>query len=1264
MVLIISMMTILRVEGFSNDASVSQLQARQNALVGMKLAIGELQESMGPDQRVSATAEILTAGHDSKVNTVGVWASADVSSTNLSQSRGDLINWLSSDAKDEDGALINGYHENASPSLDDDNTAVLLGPGTLENTSSSNPQEPVILSLAETEIERDGATVGRYAWWIGDEGVKARINLEFDTEDFSGNDLKLAEVQAISAFPINQVSMFAGLSAIDSNIETSRINTLTDIKLLTGNSQDVDKFYFSDLTTVASGVIADVKNGGLKKDLSLAFEMDDSDFNLSEFAGNGPDAYRPWDTAPFDVQPVFMLENSTGTDAHGPAWHVLRDYYTIYHRMEKPMSNPNFQAQFLGPNLNHSELTYHQPSAAGDEGNRQPALLLAGGLGNLPGSPAYTQGLEETYSGDDVIANHIGYSFGNLFFDGAQYDPLRSRQSSALVPIPTLVKSNYTPFMSRSVAEQGVWFRQENFTNRAGVEVSGRQAYSSLRVTNVFHNPYNVTINHDEMSFQTRGLGVMINAYEGPEPSTTIIEGIPEPDDVDNNGNPVDPFMEDVGTGTLSRSAFAAGSIAPGSFKSYNVRHLRRLWTAGEIVDGEYPNWAGSQKANAAQEGNRIGPRFDTGINSLTITVRPTTSQRSNMNEELMSNGTPASKVKRYSRMTPTFVLMTRGNGSGLSNDSDLGQIDDWPIAYSVSSVVLGPGPSYGETPGGETITDIYRYPVNDLNFYNPSDDPTEYHYSFGYDGINPEDFDDIDKSLALMRYDFQLRPSQFVTQNGEEIRYPVYTMTNPLAPVKDNRALFPSGQLAQNGPVGLQTYAPSWELEVKEPTLIAGDYANWGPSDGSPGAGLNSVVSLELPTAPILSLGKLQFANITIYDHMPALAISNSFASPYIALEQTYALFNNQLGHERIYYDISYLMNEALWDSYFFSSYSIPYDAGSDDFDENNSSVLETFQNAFDSNDPIPLPNQRLKLELGENETIETVQAKLFSGDDPRFESSTPGSTGNHGYRRAAENLLMEGAFNINSMSKEAWIAVLSGARDKQVYLSASSSAESLDSDSTPFLSIAQPTKPQLSSGNISDDNAWGGFRALSDSEIDKLAESIVAEIRARVNDLATPTPFLTLSEFLNRRLDSGDYGLAGVLQAAIDATPELNRNLFDSVGTNNVPQGSVSTFPHPVNLQRADSSTMSAANAASTYLLQADILQSIGSFITTRSDTFRIRSYGEHLNPEDGEVQSQAWCEAIVQRIPEPVNPRLGTTSDSANYWSGTELNGDPTP
>ena len=40
--------------------------------------------------------------------------------------------------------------------------------------------------------------------------------------------------------------------------------------------------------------------------------------------------------------------------------------------------------------------------------------------------------------------------------------------------------------------------------------------------------------------------------------------------------------------------------------------------------------------------------------------------------------------------------------------------------------------------------------------------------------------------------------------------------------------------------------------------------------------------------------------------------------------------------------------------------------------------------------------------------------------------------------------------------------------------------------------------------------------------------------------------------------------------------------------------------------------------------------------SKLSARSDTFRIRAYGEALNAE-GEVMSVAWCEAWVQRFPE---------------------------
>ena len=56
--------------------------------------------------------------------------------------------------------------------------------------------------------------------------------------------------------------------------------------------------------------------------------------------------------------------------------------------------------------------------------------------------------------------------------------------------------------------------------------------------------------------------------------------------------------------------------------------------------------------------------------------------------------------------------------------------------------------------------------------------------------------------------------------------------------------------------------------------------------------------------------------------------------------------------------------------------------------------------------------------------------------------------------------------------------------------------------------------------------------------------------------------------------------------------------------------------------------------------HLTQADVLSTIGPAISARSDTFVIRSYGESLD-ESGKTGARAWCEAVVQRLPEYVDP-----------------------
>ena len=78
--------------------------------------------------------------------------------------------------------------------------------------------------------------------------------------------------------------------------------------------------------------------------------------------------------------------------------------------------------------------------------------------------------------------------------------------------------------------------------------------------------------------------------------------------------------------------------------------------------------------------------------------------------------------------------------------------------------------------------------------------------------------------------------------------------------------------------------------------------------------------------------------------------------------------------------------------------------------------------------------------------------------------------------------------------------------------------------------------------------------------------------------------------------------------------------------------------------------------ATGAPSYLMQQDILARLGSFLTARSDTFRIRAYGEVRNPVSNTIEGKAWCEMVVQRLPEYID----TTTANQEAWriSGREV------
>jgi hypothetical protein len=239
----------------------------------------------------------------------------------------------------------------------------------------------------------------------------------------------------------------------------------------------------------------------------------------------------------------------------------------------------------------------------------------------------------------------------------------------------------------------------------------------------------------------------------------------------------------------------------------------------------------------------------------------------------------------------------------------------------------------------------------------------------------------------------------------------------------------------------------------------------------------------------------------------------------------------------------------------------------------------------------------------------------------------------------------MIDGGFDVHSTNKEAWKAILATTRDTSY-----GSPERTPFPRTLFPRGDENTKAQYST------KVFTGFRSLGDQEIDSLAEAIVREVKVRA-------PFFGMSDFVNCRLAEGPTGRNGALEAALEASlPNRGQNSQFSITKQDLPdQGPLMAegLPQQLDLTPADQFLKPASTGYGTpgYITQGDLLQVIGSGLVARSDTFTIRAYGESRDI-NGRVLAKAWCEAVVQRTPEPVSPDE-VTGLNPRVVDGSELN-----
>lgn len=363
-------------------------------------------------------------------------------------------------------------------------------------------------------------------------------------------------------------------------------------------------------------------------------------------------------------------------------------------------------------------------------------------------------------------------------------------------------------------------------------------------------------------------------------------------------------------------------------------------------------------------------------------------------------------------------------------------------------------------------------------------------------------------------------------------------------------------------------------------------------------GGGLRSpiadtMVFYDVPSdaTGLYSLGQLQHFQLSDYFDEAGYAIGNSLRSPHLAADQ---LFHAGLGviswldpanavEGTVDYstiDLSYVFNDALWDRYFFST------------------TAQLTQTELDAG--TPLPNPRMQ-PIG--------AATLADLQDPD---------------KAAANLMVRGAFNVNSTSVEAWKALLAGNHKRYE----GDDGSPLESPFFRFFSQDLSQDNELSSGYSSVALADASDPAAT-SPLDALAEAIVEQVKLR-------GPFASLAEFVNRKriLDPSDdpsLNASGALQAAIDKSG-LNAAIAVAQSVPTEPE--ITGFADFMPSYPLEGSSLEGLPG---MLSQADVLTAIGPFLTARSDTFTITSYGEHS--KNGNTVS-ALLEMTVQRMPDYVD------------------------
>ena len=1198
LLLLLSITTLVQVEAQSSQIQMHQMEAEQSALLGLQIALGELQKTAGPDQRVTATAGLVNGATpvESTQHYTGVWNSDPsipagnrfmqwlVSSSNNQPAQGVHTEAWSNTVQPVDSGTA--YSVSAG---NEEDFVLLVGNGAVDAASALSIQAVVAEKIA---YSNSNASAGKYAWWVGDEGVKAKANVgtNEDNLNFASTDLndQLSTAYNLSASPRSGVEVLAPEYANFSNVLTdaayrndvAKINSFAGIQILEAGAlsgTNVLKGNYHDLTLDSYGLLTNPVTGGLKEDLSLAFEYGIKDINTL----TGTDEYLYTES--------YTHPNASAITVRGPRWDILQEYY-----------------------LNYKSLDF--------SGDIPSAFIRKGELaGELSSSQADEYHANIDYYSDPVVLNV------STTIDGLDSGSIPRATSAPLAPV--ILKSMYYLGMNLGSTSVGMSHDRELFP----LQLMGNPVA-------VLWNPYNITLRVDP---------------SGPDFAAIFTNNF------------------DVGFQVLHRRVNGAGFRGTQTFPyGREENKSTRYMTNGTLTASAAPNiwgthfWDTELLAEIYRQ-NTTPTNFDNdhGFQSaLTLassfSIAPGEIVVISSAVAALSGGSP-DNANRIMPAQTGFPIASNG----------------WILENLGRSVTFDPATGFEEWDIDSDGNYIYDTFIGTINTLEVNCHSGEYQ-SAGFGAIssaNEVEYTSLRVSNVGMEPIFD--PSSLTDQRGSNSNYrlgeaqrdlrsgaypslmrnltsnyptslvlyesgvmaaedrddtntndvELYYDPGRITPVIDRPLemfLFNSPRAPISGPshssfVG-QNRMPNelikfHELQPNVP-FPDGVQEHWGEYADT--SGYSRLVTWDVPRVPLTSIAQLQHAPIERFAYEPSYAIGNSYASPYVGQNElistqsdTNLTFDRQVYGSSV--DSSYFSNEALWDNYFFSSIAPELQA-----DGSFNTIDEVIADFTASTSGSVLANSRIHLYQPDGETVvdlndtlnDTLNASMLS----------------------AKYLMVDGAFNINSVSVAAWKAFLSGLNQIPVSTGQLSS-ESLTAESNSGIVFSRFSTPVRSDeSNEGENDDWEGYRILTEIQIGTLATEIVDQIKSR------GTPFLSLAEFVNRDLSdtSGTDWRAGILQRAIDAAG-LNSSLANSGSPTNKAGGI-----NGLQLANPQAGPDLTGGGAAGYLLQGDILNSVGPFMSNRSNTFKIRAYGESLGLT-GQVVSSAYVEAVVQQVADYCDP-----------------------